>query len=180
MNLQQLQEEYNRLSQRIRALDQQPAASIDPSEWRELVENFDSLAAGYRRELAEAQARIAELSRELFGPKADRLTPEQQDQMNQLLADMEAESQQPAPDSADVLEQEESPKESKRRRKTRHPLPAEMETETIHDRAGPGPVSLLRQNAGPHWRRSFRGNRHHSGAADPPQNRAAQVCLPLR
>ena len=131
MNLQQLQEEYNRLSQRIRALDQQPAASIDPSEWRELVENFDSLAAGYRRELAEAQARIAELSRELFGPKADRLTPEQQDQMNQLLADMEAESQQPAPDSADVLEQEESPKESKRRRKTRHPLPAEMETETV-------------------------------------------------
>lgn len=131
MNLHQLQEEYNRLSQRLRALDQQPAASIDPSEWRELAENFDSLAAAYRRELAEAQARIAELSRELFGPKADRLTPEQQDQMNQLLADMEAESQQPAPDSADVLEPEESPKESKRHRKTRHPLPAEMETETI-------------------------------------------------
>ncbi len=131
MNIEQLQEEYNRLCQRIRAFNQQPAASIDPSEWRELVESFESLANGYRRELAEAQARIAELTRELFGPKADRLTPEQQDQLDQLLADMDAASQQPAPDSAGVLEQEESPTESKRRRKIRHPLPVEIETETV-------------------------------------------------
>ena len=52
MNLQQLQEEYNRLSQRIRTLSQQPAAAADPAEWRELVENFESLANAYRLELA--------------------------------------------------------------------------------------------------------------------------------
>jgi transposase len=131
MNLQQLQEEYDRLCQRIKALNQQPASAIDPSEWRELVQNLESLTSGYRRELAEAQAHITELTRELFGPKADRLTPEQQDQLNQLLADMEAESQQPAPDRDQVLEEEETPKRSKRKRRTRHPLPVEMETETV-------------------------------------------------
>jgi transposase len=131
MNIQQLQEEYDRLCQRIKALNQQPASAIDPAEWRELVENLESLTSGYRRQLAEAQAQIAELTRELFGPKTDRLTPEQQDQMNQLIADMEADSQQPAPDSDGVLDEEESQKPSKRRRKTRHPLPVDLETETV-------------------------------------------------
>jgi len=131
MNIQQLQEEYDRLCQRIKALNQQPASSIEPAEWRELVENLELLTSGYRLQLAEAQARIAELTRELFGPKADRLTPEQQDQLNQLIADMEADSQQPAPDGNQVLEEEETQKRPERKRRTRHPLPVEMETETV-------------------------------------------------
>ena len=103
MNIPQLQEEYDRLCQRIKALNQQPASAIDPSEWRELVENLESLTSSYRLQLAEAQAHIAELTRELFGPKADRLTPEQQDQLNQLLQDMEADSQQPLPTATRCL-----------------------------------------------------------------------------
>jgi hypothetical protein len=53
MNIHQLQEEYDRLCQRIKALNQQPASSIDSSEWRELVENLESLTSAYRHQLAE-------------------------------------------------------------------------------------------------------------------------------
>ena len=69
------------------------------------------------------EAQIAELKRELFGPKADKLTPEQQDQMNQLIQDMEAEAQQPGSESDEVLVGEESGKrrEKQRRRCVRHP-----------------------------------------------------------
>jgi hypothetical protein len=38
----------------------------------------------YDEKLTEAEAQIADLKRELFGPKADRLTPEQQEQLSKL------------------------------------------------------------------------------------------------
>ncbi len=98
--------------------------------FRILTQEYDQKLREAEAQIAAAQAQIAELKRELFGPKADRLTPEQQDQMNQLLADMEAESQQAAPDSADVLDEEDARKRSTRR-KTRHPLPVDLETETV-------------------------------------------------
>lgn len=104
---------------------------IPEDRLRPLLERFRILTQEYDQKLREAQAEIAALQRELFGPKADRLTPEQQDQLNQLLADMEAESQQPAPDADSVLEEEETPKRSKGKRRTRHPLPVDMETETV-------------------------------------------------
>ena len=173
-----LRADYQRLAEHAAEVlsGQEP---IPEDRLRPLLERFRILTEAYDQKLLEAQAEIAALKRELFGPKADRLTPEQQDQLNQLLADMEAESQQPAPDADSVLEEEETQKRSKRKRRTRHPLPVEMETETVTIEPDL-PLSLLRQNAGPHWRRSFRGNRPHSGTADPPQNRASQVCLPLR
>ena len=114
-----------------RALVIQHLACEGPARLRPLLERFRILTEAYDQKLREAQAEIAALQSELFGPKADRLTPEQQDQLNQLLADMEAESQQPAPDADSVLEEEETEKRSKRKRRTRHPLPAEMETETV-------------------------------------------------
>ena len=43
---------------------------------RPLLERFRILTGEYDQKLREAQAQIAELTRELFGPKADRLTPE--------------------------------------------------------------------------------------------------------
>ena len=104
---------------------------IPEARLRPLLERFRILTEAYDQKLREAQAEIAALQRELFGPKADRLTPEQQDQLNQLLADMEAESQQPAPDADSVLEEEETQKASRRKHRTRHPLPVEMETETV-------------------------------------------------
>jgi transposase len=95
--------------------------------------------------LAEAETRIAELKRELFGPKSDRLTPEQQEQLSRLNQDLEAESQRPAAASDGVLEAEEGEKKKRsrgtRRRRIRHPLPAHLETETItiEPQVGPCP-----------------------------------------
>jgi len=104
---------------------------IPEDRLRPLLERFRILTGEYDQKLREAQVQIAELTRELFGPKADRLSPEQQDQLNQLLEDMEASSQQPAPDGDQALEEEDTQKRSKRKRRARHPLPVEMETETI-------------------------------------------------
>ncbi len=86
--------------------------------------------------LAEAETRIAELKRELFGPKSDRLTPEQQEQLSRLNQDLEAEAQRPAAASDGVLQDEEDEKKKKRsrathRRRVRHPLPTHLETETV-------------------------------------------------
>jgi transposase len=125
----ELRSEYERLKQRIDALADQPPSVIEHSEWRELVERLKALTEEYNSKLAEAEAQIAELTRELFGPKADRLTPAQEDQMKQLIQDMEAESQRTAPDSSQALEEETTAR--KKRRSLRHPLPVELETETV-------------------------------------------------
>ena len=78
--------------------------------------------------LAEARAYIAELQRQLFGPKADKLTPEQEDQLRQVAGDLKDQAQRPPPVSQDVLEPD-SPLKDKQKPKApprprRHPLPA--------------------------------------------------------
>ena len=45
---------------------------------------------------ANAKTQVAELKRELFGPKSDRLTSEQEALLSRLSQDLEAESQRPA------------------------------------------------------------------------------------
>jgi len=78
--------------------------------------------------LAEARAYIAELKRQLFGPKADKLNPEQEEQLRQVVGDLEAHTQRPPPVSRDVVEPDLPPpdKEKLQRelRRRRHPLPA--------------------------------------------------------
>jgi transposase len=56
------------------------------------------------QQLAQAQAIIAELKRELFGAKADKLNREQEEQLQQLLHDAQEQSQRPPPLSREVLE----------------------------------------------------------------------------
>lgn len=78
--------------------------------------------------LAEARAYIAELKRQLFGPKADKLNPEQEEQLRQVAGDLEAHAQRPPPVSRDVLEPDllAQGKEKLQRelRQRRHPLRA--------------------------------------------------------
>ena len=78
--------------------------------------------------LAEARAYIAELKRQLFGPKADKLTPEQEDQLRQVARDLEDQAQRPPPVSQDVLQADLPPKDKEKLkrelRRRRHPLPA--------------------------------------------------------
>jgi DNA repair exonuclease SbcCD ATPase subunit len=65
-----------------------------------LVEYIATLQA----QLSQAQALIAELKRELFGAKADKLSPEQEEQLRQLTADVQEQNQRPPPLSRELLE----------------------------------------------------------------------------
>jgi transposase len=85
-----------------------------------------------REQLKEAQLLIAQLRRELFGPKADKLTPEQEAQLRALNKDLQAEAQRPAPVSDQVLEREDrAARRRRQRRRGRYPLPDHLETETV-------------------------------------------------
>src|SRR5208283_325333 len=86
--------------------------------------------------LAEARAYIAELKRQLFGPKADQLSPEQEEQLRQLTGDLREQAQRPAPLSQEVLEPERPPKDQEKlpqeaRRRVRHPLPVQLEVQQV-------------------------------------------------
>jgi len=78
--------------------------------------------------LDEARAYIAELKRQLFGPKADKLTPEQEEQLRQVAGDLKEQAQRPAPVSQEVLEPDLPAKDKEKLqrspRQRRHPLPA--------------------------------------------------------
>jgi transposase len=125
-----LRAEYERLARRIAdAMANKPAAEA----W-ELLEQLGSLTPQCVERIAEAEAQIAELKRELFGPKADRLSPQQEDQLKQVIDDMQAEAERAAPDSDPVLSEEEESSKRKPRKpasRRRHPMPVHLETETI-------------------------------------------------
>ena len=82
--------------------------------------------------LAEARSYIAELKRQLFGPKADKLNAEQEEQLRQVTGDLKDQAQRPPPVSQDVLEEEPPAKDKDKdqeklkgqTRQRRHPLPA--------------------------------------------------------
>lgn len=86
--------------------------------------------------LLEARAYIAELQRQLFGPKADKLTAEQEQQLRQVAGDLEEHAQRPAPISREVLEPD-LPAQDKEKIKRlagrrHHPLPAvELEVQRV-------------------------------------------------
>lgn len=89
--------------------------------------------ADCKQRLAEAGRLIAQLRRQVFGSKAERLTSAQQEQMQQLTLDLELQALRPGPVLEQILE-EDKPSEERsrsRRRRARHPLPENIETETI-------------------------------------------------
>lgn len=83
-----------------------------------------------QQELLEAQAQIAELKRQLFGSKAEKLSPQQQAQMQELLEDLEQQTERPLPLAEQILE-EEQPSTPKRPRRARQPLPEHLEKQTV-------------------------------------------------
>ena len=106
-------------------LQAQTAALREENE--RLHQQLDTLQQEYRQRLAE----IEELKRQLFGPKADRLTPEQQSQLDEVIQDLTEQDQRPRPVQDEVLIEEPTPGRPSRPRRLRHPLPADLETETI-------------------------------------------------
>jgi transposase len=106
------------------------------------------LKEGLEAQLQEALLELAELKRQLFGEKSEKLTPEEEAQVAEVAADLEEQAQRDPPASEDVLE---DPAESasdqgpaqdppRRKRRRRHPLPEHLERETVviePERLGP-------------------------------------------
>jgi transposase len=111
----------------LQQLAQKPLALV------EQVLDLEARLHAAEDQLAEAQAQIAELRRQLFGPKAEKLSPDQQAQMDELASDLREEAQKPPPLSQEVLKEERRDQGRRRaqRRPPRHPLPAVLETQTV-------------------------------------------------
>jgi transposase len=106
---------------------------------REFANNPAGLAeyaALLQEQLAQAQAIIADLKREIFGAKADKLNKEQEEQLRQLLGDAQEQSQRAAPLSQEVLEgvlaQERADQRQRAKERTRRHLPpVELEKQQV-------------------------------------------------
>ncbi len=124
MNPEELFAEFERLKALAERLQAENTA---------LQEQMRTQKEDYEQRLAEAQAQIEELRKQLFGPKGDRLTPEQEEQLKQLNQDLQDEVQRPAPVSDQILEDEDRPsrRRRERRQRKRRPLPEHLETETV-------------------------------------------------
>ncbi len=100
-----------------------------------------ALKEGVEAQLQEALLELAELKRQLFGERSDRLTPEEEAQMAEVAADLQEEAAQESPVSDQVLEDPAEPEsekggqptddhQRKRPRRRRHPLPEHLERQS--------------------------------------------------
>jgi transposase len=122
MSHDELLAEYERLKTLAERLQAENAA---------LQEQIKAQKEDYEQRLAEARAQIEELRKQLFGPKADRLTPVQEEQLKQLNQDLQDGAERPAPVSDQILENEDRAARRRRRQRKRRPLPEHLETETV-------------------------------------------------
>src|ERR1700693_2601502 len=116
---------------RLRELAEQPREALLEQVLR-LEEQKLALEQRLRQkeeQLTEAQAFIAELKRQLFGSKAEKLSPAQEAQVEQIVDDLREQGQRPEPVVQQVLQEEQ--KTQRQRRPPSHPLPIELETETV-------------------------------------------------
>ena len=123
MNHEELLAEYQRLQAEVERLKQH-AAQLE-------TENSQ-----LREQLKEAEQLIAQLRRELFGPKADKLTAEQEEQLKALNKDLEADAQSPPPVSDQILVREEP---ASRRKQKPKPLRSNLKRRSA-------PVAANRSN----------------------------------
>lgn len=123
MSADELRGEYERL------LAQEGALRARTAQRETEARALHAENAALREQLAEARALIAELKRQLFGAKAERLTPEHEAQLQALQQDLADQAQRPGPASDEVLAEDEPA--PRRRRRARHTLPVALETETV-------------------------------------------------
>ena len=89
------------------------------------VAQAEALKNAVEGQLKEVLIELTELKRTLFGRKSDKLTPQQEEAMAEIHADLVEEQQRPKPLTEDLLE--DGTPEPVKGRITRHPLPAELE-----------------------------------------------------
>lgn len=88
------------------------------------------------QQLAQAQAIIADLKRELFGAKSDQLNAEQEEQLRQLVGEAQEQNQRPPPLSQEVLQEAVAQERGEQRqraqeRRRRHLPPVELEKQQV-------------------------------------------------
>ena len=134
---QELAHDPARLLEYVGQLQQQLSQTQQALEAKahQLVQTQEELALR-AQQLAEAQAIIADLKRELFGAKADKLNEEQEEQLRQLVGDAQEQSQRTAPLSQEVLEdalaQERADQRQRaKERPRRHLPPVELEKQQV-------------------------------------------------
>ena len=91
--------------------------------------HLESRLAEQAEKIAEQKALIEQLQRMLFGPKSEKLTEEQTEQLAVVAEDLQDQAERCAPDSAEVLAAEQDDKK-KKKRGGRHPLPVHLEVQT--------------------------------------------------
>lgn len=101
------------------------------AEHQQLLSQQEQLLSQNEQMLQQAQQLIAQLKLQLFGPKADQLTPEQEEQLQQLSADLQDQAQRPPPASQDVLQDEQKVNRQRTKRRRRHFTPVQLETQRI-------------------------------------------------
>ena len=121
----------------LRELADNPAGLLEYAAQlqRQLAETQQELEQK-AQQLAEAQAIIADLKRELFGAKADKLNEEQEEQLRQLLGDAQEQTQRAAPLSQEVLEEALAQERAEQRQRAkerprRHLPPVELEKQQV-------------------------------------------------
>jgi transposase len=93
--------------------------------------HLESRVAEQAETIAEQNSLIQQLKRLLFGPKSEKLTEEQEEQLAAVADDLQDQAERSPPDSDEVLEAEvdDAPKK-KKKRGGRHPLPVHLEVQT--------------------------------------------------
>jgi transposase len=87
-----------------------------------------ALKEGVEAQLRQALLELAELKRQLFGERSERLTDEEQAELAEVAGDLQEQAQRDPPAGMEVLEDQE-PAATPRRR--RHPLPEHLERRTV-------------------------------------------------
>jgi transposase len=106
-------------------------AQREPEHLVEQLIDLETRLAEQAQRIAEQNSLIEQLKRMLFGPKSEKLTQEQAEQLAEVVQDLQEQAEHPASDSDEVLEAEEedAPKQ-KKKRGGRHPLPVHLEVQT--------------------------------------------------
>lgn len=129
-----LQTQRERLTQEL--LQTQGRIEQTQGELKQTRDDFNQAQTDLKQarlDLEEAKVFISELTRQLFGQKADKLSPEAEEQLQEIAGDWQEQSQRPPPISRQCLEEEvegQHPRKERASRK-RHPFPIDLERVTV-------------------------------------------------
>lgn len=131
--LQQSQRELTLTRERLRQRDQELRQAHEQlRQTSEQLQQSLQEVQEHKQKLAEAQALIAELKQQLYGSKAEKLSREQEEQLEKLAAELQEAQEGPSPLSQEVVqdeqksERDEQRRRRKKRKKRRHLPPVEL------------------------------------------------------